>query len=686
LRLRIDTRKGTFVQLLDANRVLAVKYSQNLRGQVEELPNLLRQVLDSPLNFTDEDGELPTIEQVEVTVGPGKYMALRSGIAFAKGLAKALSVPIVGISDTNEEVPPLPVYDNPPNVTANIPAPIVQLRNSVELELNKVSEPEIDYIIVPATVDDLEFISHTEQELFGDSAWNAETIRQTFESDNNHYYIVQAVTNAENRAENGTTKAGAVCISAQLNNQPSEQLSKPELRQLSDQLTSDQSYENTCNSVAELVSVAIIPQFQRKGAAFSSLLTICELLQQRGCGELHLEVRESNTAARKLYDKLGFEVLRARPKYYRNPTEDAVVMRKILQPRAASPIEQPVIIGIETTCDETGVGITFGANLAGDALASSMDLHVEFGGVIPEIASRAHLKVLDDVLDQAVTQAGLPDLKAVTAVAVSAAPGLLGCLATGVAYAKGLAFGLDVPLYGVNHVVGHILAAQIEYNLPPKFLSLIVSGGHTALVLVNGLELHELGSTLDDAAGEAFDKVGRMLGLDYPAGAKIDQLAKLGNPQAIKFPQPLVGVKFQDNHKYDFSFSGLKTAAIRELERQSQFAESERVSREDFCASFAQTVAQVLTTKVALALEEYEVDTVVIGGGFSANSQLRNLLGAHCDAVGKTLIAPALKFCTDNGAMVANLGYQLYSKKFNASGLDFSPLSNLGVDKVLINS
>jgi N6-L-threonylcarbamoyladenine synthase len=437
-----------------------------------------------------------------------------------------------------------------------------------------------------------------------------------------------------------------------------------------------------------------------------------------------LEVRQRNERAQNLYRKCGFNAIRTIKNYYMNPSDDAIVMQKVYEPstpstRLSSGITPPlvsscaqsqdpgavldsatyaqnddrlvnaqndgqtVVLGIESSCDETGAAVVSGGKVLGSSLSTSLDQHIVFGGVIPEIASRMHLEFIDTVVDTALEESGL-QLQDLTAVAVTAAPGLTGCLTVGCAYAKGLSLGLKLPIYGVNHVLGHIYAASLELAVPQQFLGLIASGGHTSLVLVDGLNFTPLGGTIDDAAGEAFDKVGRLLGLDYPAGPKVDQLASRGNPQALKFPHPLLDAKFDDKHKYDFSFSGLKTAAVRELERQKALPESERVSMEDFCASFAEAVAYVLTKKTARAVEEFKVNTVLIGGGFSANSQLRAKLGEHCAKNGITLIVPPLKLCTDNGEMIANLGEKLICAGAQPTALDFSVRSTLSLDCAIL--
>ena len=316
----------------------------------------------------------------------------------------------------------------------------------------------------------------------------------------------------------------------------------------------------------------------------------------------------------------------------------------------------PLVLGIESTCDETGVALVRGLELLGEAVASSMEEHARFGGIVPEVASRAHLEEMIPTLEAALGSANL-SLRDVDAIAVASGPGLVGSLTVGVAAAKALALALDRPLYGVNHVVGHIAVDELVHGpFPERFLALVVSGGHSSLLMVNDIAtgVLELGQTLDDAAGEAFDKVGRLLGLPYPGGPHVDRLARGGDPAAIAFPRGLTAPKDYSKHPYDFSFSGLKTAVARWIE--ACVDDGREVPAADVAASFAAAVADVLVTKTLRGCEDHGVDTVVIGGGFSANSQLRELAATRCEAAGITVRIPPIRYCTDNGAMIAALG------------------------------
>ncbi|TQL65046.1 tRNA (adenosine(37)-N6)-threonylcarbamoyltransferase complex transferase subunit TsaD [Rarobacter faecitabidus] len=343
-------------------------------------------------------------------------------------------------------------------------------------------------------------------------------------------------------------------------------------------------------------------------------------------------------------------------------------------------MSEPLVLGIESSCDETGVAITRGHELLVDAVASSVDEHARFGGIIPEIASRAHLEAMIPTLSRALETADV-DLSALDAIAVTAGPGLVGPLTVGVSAAKALAIATGKPLYGVNHVIGHAAVDQLVHgDFPDRFLALVVSGGHSSMLLVDDIAtgVHELGSTLDDAAGEAFDKVGRLLGLPYPGGPHIDRLARAGDPQAIRFPRGLTAAKDQDKHAYDFSFSGLKTAVARWVEACE--AEGREVPVADVAASFAESVADVLTAKVIAAAHRNGVNTVVIGGGFSANSQLRDKAAQRCAEAGIELRIPPIRYCTDNGSMIAALGMSMVKAGVAPSTLDFGVDSSMPLE------
>lgn len=337
----------------------------------------------------------------------------------------------------------------------------------------------------------------------------------------------------------------------------------------------------------------------------------------------------------------------------------------------------PLILGIESTCDETGVALVRDCELLADRTATSMAEHVRYGGIIPEIASRAHLETLLPTLDAALEEAGVT-LDEVDAVAVAAGPGLVGSLTVGICAAKALASTLGVPLYGVNHVIGHLAVDKLaEGPLPEEFIGLVVSGGHSNLLLIRDIatDVVELGGTLDDAAGEAFDKVGRLLSLPYPGGPHVDRLSREGNREAIRFPRGLAAGKDKERHRYDFSFSGLKTAVARYIE--SLRLQGKEVVAEDICAAFSEAVNDSLTAKAVRAALDYDCDTIVVGGGFSANSRLRELLAERAAAAGLTVRMPPLRFCTDNGAQIAAMGSELVRAGVRPSNWDFSPDSGM---------
>jgi N6-L-threonylcarbamoyladenine synthase len=342
----------------------------------------------------------------------------------------------------------------------------------------------------------------------------------------------------------------------------------------------------------------------------------------------------------------------------------------------------PLVLGIETSCDETGVGIVRGERLLVDAVASSVDEHARFGGVVPEVASRAHLEAMVPTIERACRDAGIR-LADLDAVAVTAGPGLAGALLVGVAAAKALSVSLGVPLYGVNHLAAHVAVDIVEHGpLPEPTLAMLVSGGHSSLLLVPDVtdDVQSLGSTIDDAAGEAFDKVARVLGLPFPGGPHVDRMAREGSSVAIDFPRGLTSRKDMERHRFDFSFSGLKTSVARWVEARERSGEPVPVA--DVAASFQEAVTDVLTRKAVLACREHGVEDLLIGGGVAANSRLRAMAQERCDAAGIRLRVPRPGLCTDNGAMVASLGAQMVSRGRTPSDLDLPADSSMPVTTV----
>ncbi|RBA37634.1 tRNA (adenosine(37)-N6)-threonylcarbamoyltransferase complex transferase subunit TsaD [Dietzia maris] len=326
-------------------------------------------------------------------------------------------------------------------------------------------------------------------------------------------------------------------------------------------------------------------------------------------------------------------------------------------------------MGIESSCDETGVAVARvhddgRAELLSDVVASSMSEHARFGGVVPEIASRAHLEALVPTVRAALAEAGVerPD-----AVAATIGPGLSGALLVGSSAAKAYAAAWGAPFYAVNHLVGHVAVAGFDGDPLPECVALLVSGGHTQLLHVRSLTepVVQLGSTVDDAAGEAYDKVARLLGLGYPGGPVIDRLAGTGDPAAIAFPRGMTGPR---DARHDFSFSGLKTSVARRIEAAER--DGDQLDVADVAASFQEAVADVLTMKAVRACTDLGVDTLLVGGGVAANSRLRDLAASRCADAGLTLRVPRPRLCTDNGAMVVGVASALL-----AADADPSPLT-----------
>jgi N6-L-threonylcarbamoyladenine synthase len=345
----------------------------------------------------------------------------------------------------------------------------------------------------------------------------------------------------------------------------------------------------------------------------------------------------------------------------------------------------PLVLGIETSCDETGVGVVRGTELLANVIASSMEEHARYGGVVPEVAARAHLEALGPTIGAALAEADV-ELADLDAVAVTSGPGLAGALMVGVGAAKALALSLERPIYAVNHLVGHVGADLLDDESPLETptVALLVSGGHTSLLLVRDLvaDVELLGETVDDAAGEAFDKVARLLGLPYPGGPEIDRAAIGGDPAAIRFPRGLTQQKDLATHRYDFSFSGLKTAVARWVEQRE--AAGDPIPLADVAASFREAVVDVLVSKAIAACTELGVPRLLLGGGVVANARLRQVAEQRADAAGIALRVPPLSLCTDNGAMIAALGAQLIMAGHAPSTLSFGADSTLPVTEIQV--
>jgi N6-L-threonylcarbamoyladenine synthase len=341
-------------------------------------------------------------------------------------------------------------------------------------------------------------------------------------------------------------------------------------------------------------------------------------------------------------------------------------------------MSEPLVLGIETSCDETAIGIVRGRTLLANEIASSVEEHARFGGVVPEIASRAHLEAILPSIERAVKDAKI-SLKDLDAISVTAGPGLVGALLVGTASAAGLSQGLGIPLYGVNHLAAHVSVDYLTHDLPTDpTIALLVSGGHSSLLQVDDItgSITKLGATMDDAAGEAFDKIARILDLGFPGGPAIDREARIGNANALDFPRGLTTSNDWATRPYDFSFSGLKTAVARYIEQTPAHV------REDVAASFQEAVVDVLLLKALAACKSSGIDSLVIAGGVAANSRLREVATERCAKAGIQLRIPSPGLCTDNGAMVAALGSLMVSAGRPATLGAFDADSSLQVERV----
>jgi len=341
-------------------------------------------------------------------------------------------------------------------------------------------------------------------------------------------------------------------------------------------------------------------------------------------------------------------------------------------------MSEPIVLGIETSCDETAVGIVRGRTLLANVIASSVEEHARFGGVVPEIASRAHLEAMIPTLQQALKDSKI-SLNDIDAVAVTGGPGLVGALLVGVGSAAGLALGLNKPIYAVNHLAAHVSVDYLTHTNPlDPTIALLVSGGHSSLLQVDDItgSITKLGETMDDAAGEAFDKIARVMKLGFPGGPAIDTLAKDGSASAIDFPRGLTTSNDWQTRPFDFSFSGLKTAVARYLEATPDYA------RADVAASFQEAIVDVLLLKAVAACKQSAIDSLVIAGGVAANSRLRAVAQERCDKAGIQLRVPSPGLCTDNGAMVAALGSLMVSAGRTPSPVAFDADSSLPVTVV----
>ena len=512
--------------------------------------------------------------------------------------------------------------------------------------MNHVEPSEVRYRA--AVEADLAAIMAIELECFGTDAWSEDNLHLELVADHTYYWVATVQL-----AEGGKRVVGYAGLSKLGGN--------------------DQS---------DVQTIAVTPELRGLGLGRKLMNLLIAQARQLGSSEMFLEVRADNPVAAALYESLGFVAIDRRKAYYQPDGVDAIVMRAELEPIN----REPIVLGIESSCDETGVGIVRGTTLLANVISSSMDEHARYGGVVPEIAARAHLEALHPTLQAALAEAGLTYAD-IDAVAVANGPGLAGALMVGVGAAKALAVALDKPIYAVNHLVAHVGVDILERGeLQTPTIALLVSGGHTSLLLVENLldNAQLLGETIDDAAGEAFDKIARVMGLKYPGGPEIDRVAAAGDAKAIRFPRGLTLPKDMEKHRYDFSFSGLKTAVARHIEvtenaQQAALSDSQTA---DIAASFREAVVDVLVSKAVAACLDHGVSRLLLGGGVVANARLREMAAERCAAAGIELRIPAFKLCTDNGAMIAALGAQLVMAGRPGSSLDFVTDSTLPVTTV----
>lgn len=419
-------------------------------------------------------------------------------------------------------------------------------------------------------------------------------------------------------------------------------------------------YVGIANLAGEVhvLNIAVENAQRRKGVARLLMDAAKQRVLAWKASCMTLEVRVSNTPAIKLYESLGFVEEGVRPNYYRDGEDASIMWIVLVEEKTAlswwgsEACEQrqssgPRVLGFESSCDETAAAVVEGNEIVSNVVASQIDFHARFGGVVPEIASRKHIEAVVGVLDEALESAGMP-LSAIDALAVTARPGLVGALVVGLAFMKGLAYGCAKPLYGVNHLEGHIYANVLAHpDIEWPLVALVVSGGHTSLIYsAQQGEYKTLGETLDDAAGEAFDKVAKAMGLPYPGGPIISKLAEAGNPSAIDFPRAML-----HSGDYQFSLSGLKTAVITYIHKQQQ--KSLELNKEDIAASFQQAVVDVQVAKALRAVEETGARWFLLAGGVSANPALRQALVEAFSKVDVCVSVPPLSYCTDNAAMIA---------------------------------
>ncbi|MFM6980590.1 MAG: tRNA (adenosine(37)-N6)-threonylcarbamoyltransferase complex transferase subunit TsaD [Micrococcales bacterium] len=503
------------------------------------------------------------------------------------------------------------------------------------------------FVIRPATEFDLDGIMNLEADCFKNDAWSTEMMYGELTAVNTYYFVLIEEGPA---ADPSAPIVGYAGLSHYANHED-----------------------------ADIQTIAVKDSLRGKGQGRALMKKLLETAANQSANNVFLEVRADNTTAQKLYESFGFKHIDTRKHYYQPDDVDAWVMQLEL---TAKPVKEPIVLGIESSCDETGIGIVRGNTLLANVISSSMELHARFGGVVPEVAARAHLEALQPTLNKALREAKI-SLNDIDAIAVTNGPGLAGALMVGVGAAKALAVALDKPIYAVNHLVGHVTADVLERGeIVTPTIALLVSGGHTSLLKVNNIidDVELLGETIDDAAGEAFDKIARILGLKYPGGPEIDKAAQGGNPKAIRFPRGLTLPKDMEKHRYDFSFSGLKTAVARWVEVAQD--NNDEINIADVAASFREAVVDVLVSKAINACHDHNIKNLLLGGGVVANARLREVAIEQCAKHNIELRIPAFSLCTDNGAMIAALGAQLIMAGRAPSELSFGADSTLPVTTV----
>ena len=418
-------------------------------------------------------------------------------------------------------------------------------------------------------------------------------------------------------------------------------------------------YEN-----AEIIDLYVSNNYRRRGIAKKLLKKV---IDNKNIKNVTLEVNINNKNAIMLYNSVGFKEVSIRKGYYNGV--DAILMLK-----ENDSMKDVYILGIESSCDETSVSIVKNGNeeIVTKTL-SQIDIHKKFGGVVPEIASRSHAECITIVIDEALKESGLT-MDKIDAIGVTYGPGLAGSLLVGVEAAKTLSLCFNKPLIGVNHMAGHIYANNLVNKMSFPLICLVISGGHTEIIYMNkDLSFKKIGGTLDDSVGEAFDKVGRVIDVPYPGGPVIDKLSKVGK-HTYELPLPM------DDDSYNFSFSGIKSAVINLVHNEKQRGND--IRKEDLCTSFEDIVIKTLTTKTMRALKEYNVNYLMLAGGVSANSGIREAFDKLCKENNINLSVPKLSYCTDNAAMIAAAAYYYYlDNRFSDYSLKINPSLDLDYEK-----